>query len=197
MAKTAKKKKVDNTLSYEFCIKEKDVLERVHFGSFEVIKTKGGIMFKNYTGYHVFTTPYAVGYDGVAHENSLYQWLDNLIEAKKLSEGRLDEQFGDEFLDDGRPLLMRDVYDMQKITTEANMLYPLTVFTDVNRAAEQANEQIKWLTKMSEELSEAIADEASLPSEEEAVRADAETGAAVLNVETFAEMVKEIEDAEQ
>lgn len=197
MAKTAKKKTVDNGMAYEFCIKQKDVIERVHFGGFEVIKTKGGIMFKNYSGFHVYTTPYSVGVDGVAHENSLYAWLDNLITTQKELSDKLDEPFGDETLDDGTPLLNRDIYDMQVITTEANLLYPLTVFTDVNHAAEQANKQIQWLTEQSEKLAEAIADEQNLPSEEEAVKADAEEGAKALVSETMAEMMKEgLDDAQ-
>lgn len=68
----AKKKE---TKGFEFIIEEKDVLERENFGSFEIVITKGYACFKNYTGFRVFTTPYAVGLDGVAHETSLYAWL--------------------------------------------------------------------------------------------------------------------------
>ena len=68
----AKKKKQQG---FEFIIKESDVLERENFGSFEIVITKQGAIFKNYTGFRVFTTPYAVGLDGVAHETSLYAWL--------------------------------------------------------------------------------------------------------------------------
>ena len=73
---------------FEFIIKESDVLERENFGSFEIVITKGYACFKNYTGFQVFTTPYAVGLDGVAHETSLYAWLKYMVDFKKSIEAR-------------------------------------------------------------------------------------------------------------
>ena len=62
--------------SYEFMIASGEVAERVHFGAFELIKTKRGIMFKTYTGFHVWTTPYATGLDGADTPKARYwsQW---------------------------------------------------------------------------------------------------------------------------
>ena len=84
------------TKNYEFRIADGEVTARVHFGAFELIKTKRGIMFKTYTGFHVWTTPYATGLDGKAHPKSLYAWLDNLIEAKKAYEGHEKPHRGQE-----------------------------------------------------------------------------------------------------
>ena len=88
----AKKKE---TKGFEFIIKESDVLERENFGSFEIVVFKQGICFKNYTGYKVFTTPYAVGLDGVAHETSLYAWLRYMVDFKKSIKGKENEMFGE------------------------------------------------------------------------------------------------------
>lgn len=55
---------------FEFIIKKSDVLERENFGSFEIVITKGYACFKNYTGFRVFTTPYAVVYTLVPVEPS-------------------------------------------------------------------------------------------------------------------------------
>lgn len=196
MAKTAKiarKKNVDNSLAYEFSVKQKDILERVHFGSFEVLITTKGAMFKNYSGFHVFTSPYAVGVDGKAVENSLYRWLVNLVNTHKALADKLDEQFDEQTYDDGRPLLNRDIYDLDKIITEANLIKPMTAFIDVNKATEEAKEYMNWLTTMQEELSEAMAQQPA--SEEEAMKADVEEAFKMQQAETMTQMIEEADDA--
>lgn len=159
------KKPVNAADAFEFRIDKRDVLERVHFGSFELVKTKKGILFKNYSGYMVWTTPYAVGYDGKASETTLYRWLDNLIGTYHAFKDKLDEPFGTETHEDGSLLLNRDILEADKIITEGNLIHPMTAFVDLNRAAEMANSYIKWFSEMQERLSEAMMPD-SLPFED-------------------------------
>lgn len=189
MAKVAKKKTVDNGLAYEFCIKNADILKRVHFGSFEVIKTAKGIMFKNYAGYHVFTTPYAVGGGGEPRHTSLYAWLDELIETHEAAQGHFDDPFGDAVRDDGTPILVRDIYDQAKIITETNLTRPMTVFLDINSAIDEANKYIKWLHDMQEKLAEAM--QSTVASEDEAVKDDAIERERAFSAEVISETMSE------
>ena len=109
----AKKKE---TKGFEFIIEEKDVLERENFGSFEIVITKGYACFKNYTGFRVFTTPYAVGLDGVAHETSLYAWLKYMVDFKKSIKGKENEMFGE------TTSTNKEFLDGMKVLTEANLI---------------------------------------------------------------------------
>ena len=143
----AKKKE---TKGFEFIIKESDVLERENFGSFEIVVFKQGICFKNYTGYKVFTTPYAVGLDGVAHETSLYAWLRYMVDFKKSIKGKENEMFG-ETTSTGKEFL-----DGMKVLTEANLIKPMTVFTDINDAQKEAGNYMKWMEGQMKDLNKAM-----------------------------------------
>lgn len=191
MARVAKKKTVDNGLSYEFCIKEKDVTDRLYCGSFEVIKTKSGIMYKNFSGFHVFTTPYAVGPMGEAVETSLFARLNELIGFHKEYEKRMDEQVEEETLSDGTPLTYGDLYTSMKIIIEANLSFPQTALIDMDEASVFANKYIEKLTDAQNKLLEAM--NGDVASEEEAVKADAEEGAKALMQDTINEMIDEAE----
>lgn len=157
----AKKKE---TKEFEFIIEEKDVLERENFGSFEIIIMKGYACFKNYTGYRVFTTPYAVGVDGKAHETSLYAWLKYMVEFKKSIVGKENEKFAD------TDVTNQDMLDELKITTEANLIKPQVVFTDVEEAQREAMHYQEWFTKQMQDLQTAME---TTPPEED-VKANAE-----------------------
>lgn len=172
---------------YEFIIQSKDVIEREHFGRFEVIKTKKGIMFKNYTGYHVWTTPYAVGTDGKAHETSLYSWLDELLQMKRAYTGHEDEP-----LTEGVEYKKGDVLQAMIITTEANLINPMVVFLDRDKATQNASEQIKWMNEMAKKLQETM----DAPAPEEDLKADAEFNAKMEAQETINEMLKEEQNNE-
>lgn len=143
----AKKKKQQG---FEFIIKESDVLERENFGSFEIVIAKQGAIFKNYTGYKVFTTPYAVGLDGVAHETSLYAWLKYMVDFKKSIVGKEYEMFGEtgstnmEFLEG------------MKVVTEANLIKPMAVFTDIDEAQKEAENYLKWMERQMKDLDKAM-----------------------------------------
>lgn len=154
----------DKQKGFEFIIEEKDVLERENFGSFEIAITKRGAIFRNYTGFRVFTTPYAVGVDGVAHETSLYAWLKYMVEFKKSIKGKEDGMFGD------TGVTNRDMLDGLRITTEANLIKPMVVFTDVEEAQKEAQRYMEWFERKMNDLDDAM--NATPPDED--VKADAE-----------------------
>lgn len=158
----AKKKEAKG---FEFIIEEKDVLERENFGSFEIVLTKQGAIFRNYTGYRVFTTPYAVGIDGKSHETSLYAWLKYMVEFKKSIVGKESEKFAD------ADVTNQEMLDGLKITTEANLIKPQVVFTDVNEAQRETMHYQEWFTKQMQDLQDAMA---TTPPEED-IKANAET----------------------
>ena len=143
----AKKKE---TKGFEFIIKESDVLERENFCSFEIVVFKQGICFKNYTGYKVFTTPYAVGLDGVAHETSLYAWLRYMVDFKKSIKGKENEMFGE------TTSTNKEFLDGMKVLTEANLIKPMTVFTDINDAQKEAENYMKWMEGQMKDLNKAM-----------------------------------------
>lgn len=163
-----KKKVVDNTLnksipiSNEFDILPSDVIKRENFGGFELIKTKKGIMFKNYTGYHVWTTQYAVGIDGKAHEYSLYAALDELFELKKLAEKKPKG-----LVVEG--VTNKDIYESKCIVVQANLTKPVTVFTDVQLAIKSAKEYMDWLNSKQKDLAESMS---NLKEEDEKANAE-------------------------
>ena len=163
-----KKKVVDNTinksipLANEFDILPSDVIQRENFGGFELVKTKKGIMFKNYTGYHVWTTQYAVGIDGKAHEYSLYSALNELFNLKKLS-----EEEPDGIVVEG--VTNKDIFESECIVVQANLTKPVTVFTDPNLALTSAKEYMDWLNSKQKDLSESMS---NLKEEDEKANAE-------------------------
>ena len=173
----AKKKE---TKGFEFIIEEKDVLERENFGSFEIVITKGYACFKNYTGFRVFTTPYAVGLDGVAHETSLYAWLKYMVDFKKSIKDKENEMFGE------TTSTNKEFLDGMKVLTEANLIKPMAVFTDINEAQKEAENYIKWMEGQMKDLNKAMN---TTPPEED-LKANAEFEQKVI----MAEEAKEVLD---
>lgn len=166
---------------FEFIIKESDVLERENFGSFEIVISKQGAIFKNYTGYRVFTTPYAVGLDGVAHETSLYAWLKYVVDFKKSIKGKENEMFGE------TGSTNQEFLDGMKVLTEANLIKPQAVFTDINEAQKEAENYMKWLGGQMKDLEEVI----NTAPQEEDLKANAEFEQKAI----MAEEAKEVFDA--
>lgn len=178
MARIAKKKNVDNGLAYEFSIQEKDIIERENFGAFEIIKTKKGIMYKNYTGYHVWFTPYCTGADGVAHETSSYLWLDELLRHKKEFAGHESDPYLDTEITQG------EILETDKIITEACLTHPMTAFIDLDYATKFASEHIKWLSEMSAKLESAM-DNTPEDEDLDAVKANLEHDTKVIAMENL------------
>lgn len=151
---------------FEHFILKEEVTEHAVFNRFEVFITKRAAVFHSYNGYWVSVEPYSKGLDGHAHDTTLYQWLVNLVATKKAAEGREDETFEDGYT-------YQDLLDADEIVTWANMTYPTVVFSDVNKAYEQANEHMKWLMAQAQELEKAM----SVPAAEPDLRADMEAEA--------------------
>lgn len=167
-----------------FGLTDGDVLSSEDFGRFEVIETKKGVIFKNYTGYRVFVSPYAVGTDGKAHEQSLYTWLRDLLAMKRMFAGHEDEP-----VTEGSKETKGDLLEMAKITAEANCLYPMTAFIDRDKATQCALTYIGWLTEQMEALKGAM----SQPVVEEDMKANAEFDAKVEAAESLQSMLQEEE----
>ncbi len=163
---------------FEFIIEEKDVLARENFGSFEIMVCKTGCIFKNYTGYRVFTTPYAVGVDGVAHETSLYAWLKYMVDFKKSIKGKENEMFGE------TTSTNKEFLDGMKVLTETNLVKPMTVFTDINEAQKEAENYIKWMEGQMKDLNKAMN---TTPPEED-LKANAEFEQKAIMAEEAKEM---------
>lgn len=177
---TIANKKSVSKANYIFDIKPSEILEQENFGSFEVVKTKRGIMFKTYTGYHVWTTPYAVGTDGKAHETSLYRWLDELLAIQGSYAGHESEKLNEE-----QDVTKGDVIDTYRIVTMANLTRPMAVFTDRDYAMQEAQRYMDWLKSQME-----ILGNAEPPAPEDDEKANAEYNASVEAAETMQEMLK-------
>jgi len=182
----AEKNTVEN---YEFNIKSEEVTEREHCGSFEIIKTKRGIMFKTYTGYHVWTTPYAVGTDGKAHETSLYKCLNEFLQMAKSFKGHEDEELTE--LNGEKGITKGDLLETERIVIEANLTRPMAVFTDRDLAYKEAANYIDWLKEQTALLEKASTETPPYDSG----KANAEFNAKAQVAETMQEMAKEAENA--
>ena len=161
-------------------LSEKDLLEKEEFGSFYIEIYKTGIMFSNYTGYRVFTTPYAVGLDDVAHETSLYAWLKYMVDFKKSIKDKENEMFGE------TTSTNKEFFDGMKVLTEANLIKPMAVFTDINEAQKEAENYMKWMEGQMKDLNKAMN---TTPPEED-LKANAEFEQKVI----MAEEAKEVFD---
>lgn len=166
---------------FEFIIKESDVLERENFGSFEIVLTKQGAIFKNYTGFRVFTTPYAVGLDGVAHETSLYAWLKYIVDFKKSIKGKENEMFGE------TGSTNKEFLDGMIVLTEANLIKPMAVFTDIDEAQKEAENYMKWIESQMKDLDKAMN---AAPPEED-LKANAEFDQKAIMTEEAKEVFNE------
>jgi len=177
------RKKKSAVSAFEFSISEKDVIKRKHFGRFEVIKTKQGMLFKTYTGYRVFVEPYIVDINGKAQQTSLYTWLDELLLLFEAYEGKEQEPLQEDI----GSATKGDLLDMMKITTEANLLYPTTAFVDRDLAAKRAIEYMDWVKEQIESLRNAMSEEVK----DEDLKANAEFNAKGEVMETLREMAEQ------
>lgn len=182
------KKQKENFVPFNFAIKNEDIIERKAFGSFEVIKTDKGIMFKSYTNYHVWTSPYAVDKEGKAVYNSLYRWLDNLLksknaveEGKKLNIGGVSDE---------------DILDFETILTESILLHPLTAFVDVDRASQFALDYMEWLKNKQNELSASM-ENLTEESSDDVEKFTAEETERIDREEELKEVVENLNDKEK
>ena len=166
-----KKKVVDNTINKsiplvnEFDILPSDVIQRENFGGFELIKTKKGIMFKNYTGYHVWISKYSqatVGINGEAHEFCLYLAMNELFVLKELAE---KDPNGIVY----KELTNEQLFNSKVIVLQSNILRPLVVFSDESESLKSANEYLSWMDSKQKDLAESMS---NLKEEDEKANAE-------------------------
>lgn len=186
MAKIATKKSVRNAkmlIPSYLSIKENDIIQRENFGAFEVIITRQGAIYKNYTGYHIFFSPYCVGEDGIAHETSSYAWLVNLVNTKKAFAGHEEELF------EGQEVTKGEILNADIIITEACLSHPMTAFIDLDYATDFARKHMDWLETMTKKYEEA----STTPVEEEdaeAQKRNLEHDAKYMAMETIKEEIE-------
>lgn len=186
MARTAKKKTVDNTkgLLATIDVDKKDVVKVVDFGSFIVVLTKDGVIYHTHVGMEIHCKAWLVNTDGKAVEGSLYSWLLNLVDMKETSVGKETEVYPY-----AGTATYQDVLDSMILITEANLQHPITAFADMDEATKFAKERLDWLGDMIKKLDEA----SNTPVKEETsedLKANFEHGAAAVLNEQAAEIIQ-------
>lgn len=163
-------------------IDEDKLVDAADFDSFVVLILKDGAIFRNSMGFEVRCKAWC--YDPTAAQSrstSLYSWLCNLVELKKSSVGREDEEYPETGTTYGY------LVESLSFMTVTNMLYPLTVFTDVDKASEYANRRFEWLVEKTKELDAAMSADVKEESADD-LRKDFEDGARA----SFAEDVRKM-----
>lgn len=171
-----------------------DLLEKVHFGSFAVVLTSRGVLFETYTGYHVWTTPFVTDKDGVVREKSLYSWLINLVEFYHASKDHPDDPVEGISADaDGNIITNSEMLEHLKVVTEANLMQPVSVFIDADRAVSAAIDYEKWLTDCYKKLIES-SNKLRNVSDMDEMRAMAEIEGDVTRANIFKQISDELSD---
>ena len=163
-------------------VDEDKLVDAAEFESFVVLILKDGAIFRSSNGFEVRCKAWC--YDPTAAQSrstSLYSWLCNLVELKKSSVGREDEEFPETGTTYG------ELVESLSFMTVTNMLYPLTVFTDVDKASEYANRRFEWLVEKTKELDAAMSADVKEESADD-LRKDFEDGARA----SFAEDVRKM-----
>lgn len=189
MEKTEKEKNEERwpprILSVLDGIDEDKLVDAADFESFVVLILKDGAIFRNSMGFEVRCKAWC--YDPTAAQSrstSLYSWLCNLVELKKSSVGREDEEYPETGTTYG------SLVESLSFMTVTNMLYPLTAFTDVDKASEYANRRMEWLIEKTKELDAAMSAEVKEESADD-LRKDFEDGARASFAEDVQKMLAE------
>lgn len=189
MEKTEKEKNEERwplrILSVLDGIDEDKLVDAADFESFVVLILKDGAIFRNSMGFEVRCKAWC--YDPTAAQSrstSLYSWLCNLVELKKSSVGREDEEYPETGTTYG------ELVESLSFMTVTNMLYPLTAFTDVDKASEYANRRMEWLIEKTKELDAAMSADVKEESADD-LRKDFEDGARASFAEDVQKMLAE------
>lgn len=189
MEKTEKEKNEErwppHILSVLDGVDEDKLVDAADFDSFVVLILKDGAIFRNSMGFEVRCKAWC--YDPTADQSrstSLYSWLCNLVELKKSSVGREDEEYPETGTTYG------ELVESLSFMTVTNMLYPLTAFTDVDKASEYANRRIEWLVEKTKELDAAMSADVKEESADD-LRKDFEDGARASFAEDVQKMLAE------
>lgn len=142
MARLANKRTVDNgfgLLNVVAGIDKKDVVSITDFGPFFIVLLKDGAIYHTHIGYEVRCKRWAMDVNNERKETTLYGWLVNLVGLKNGIKGHEEEFFPE------TDRTNRDMLDSMSLVTEANMLHPVSAFSDVDTAAKFAGERLSYL----------------------------------------------------
>lgn len=189
MEKTEKEKNEERwpprILSVLDGIDEDKLVDAADFESFVVLILKDGAIFRNSMGFEARCKAWC--YDPTAAQSrstSLYSWLCNLVELKNSSIGKEDEEEPETGTTYG------ELVESLSFLTVTNMLYPLTAFTDVDKASEYANRRFEWLVEKTKELDAAMSAEVKEESADD-LRKNFEDGARASFAEDVRKMLAE------
>lgn len=164
MARIAKKKSVDNNiglLNVVDGVDKKNVVSITDFGSFFIILLKDGAIYHTHIGYEVRCKRWCTDMNNETQETTLFNWLSNLVDFKKAVRGNEQVEFP------GTGQTNEQMLDYMKILTEANMLHPVTAFSDLDTATKFASDRINFLREKAEELDKATSSSVQEESEED------------------------------
>lgn len=164
MARIAKKKTVDNNVGLLRVVEgidEKKVVSVTDFGSFFIVLLKDGAIYHTHIGYEVRCKRWVMDLNDERKETTLYNWLVNLVAMKNDIKGHEDEIFP------GTDRTNGDMLDFSVLVTAANMLHPVSVFSDMDTAAKFASERLAYLREQSEKLERAMNSEVKDETEED------------------------------
>lgn len=191
MARIAKKKKVDNNaglLNVIDGIKRTDVTEVADFGPFFIVLLKDGAIYHTHFGYEVRCKRWLMDLSGGTNETTLYNWLCNLVQMKKATAGHEDEMFPE------TDQTKEQMLEYSKLITDANMLHPVTAFSDLETATKFANERINYLRESSQKLDSAMNSNVKEESEED-LKKNFEQGQQEIIADQLRQELKNEEDA--
>lgn len=166
-------------------VDEDKLVDAAEFESFVVLILKDGAIFRSSNGFEVRCKAWSFDpAENASRETSLYSWLCSLVELKNSSIGKEDEEEPETGTTYG------SLVESLSFLTVTNMLYPLTAFTDVDKATEYAYRRFEWLIEKTKELDAAMAAD---PKEETAddLRKEFEDGARASFAEDVQKMLAE------
>lgn len=187
MARIAKKKTVNNNaglLRVIDGVDEKNVVSVTDFGSFFIVLLKDGAIYHTHIGYEVRCKRWLMDVNNERKETTLYNWLVNLVAMKNEIKGHEDELFPE------TDQTNQQMLDYTKVITEANILHPVSAFSDMDTAAKFANERLKYLREQSEKLEAAINAEVKEETEEDLAK-NFEHGEQAIMAEQVAEQLNQ------
>lgn len=193
MARIANKKTVDNglgLLSVVEGVDKKKVVSVTDFGSFFIVLLKDGAIYHTHIGYEVRCKRWCMDLNNERKETSLYNWLVNLVGMKNDTKGHEDELFP------GTDRTNGDMLDFSVLVTAANILHPVSVFTDMDTAAKFASERLAYLREQSEKLGRAMNAEVKDETEEDLAKAF-ESGQDAILAEKSAEVLSALDEDKQ
>lgn len=189
MARIASKKKVDNSLGLLRVVDgvdKKDVLSVTDFGSFFIVLLKDGAIYHTHIGYEVRCKRWMMDLNNERKETPLYNWLVNLVAMKNDMSGHEDELFPE------TDMMNKDMLDFSVLVTSANMLHPVSAFTDMDTAAKFANDRLAYLREQSEKLERSMNAKPKEETEEDLGK-DFESGQNAILSEKSAEMLSALD----